>query len=95
MNASSVRMATNASRSADSHALTKFATIASSDGEPQAGGGSSPAADGPRRCRLARARLRALLTDSTVASSMSATSLAWNPRTSRKMRTASWRGGRT
>ena len=50
-------------------------------------------ADCWRRRKLARARLRALLTDSVLASSMPATSLAWNPRTSRKMRTASWRGG--
>ena len=39
-------------------------------------------------------RLRTLLTDSTVESSMAATSLARKPRTSRKTRTASWRGGR-
>jgi hypothetical protein len=37
--------------------------------------------------------LRALLTDPTVTSSISATSLAWKPRTSRKIRTATWRGG--
>jgi len=37
----------------------------------------------------------ALLTDWTVTSSIPATSLAWNPRTSRKMRTATWRGGST
>ena len=59
-----------------------------------AAGGSGGSLRRPR-CRLARARLRALLTDPTVESSMSATSLAGNPRTSRKMRTASWRGGRT
>src|SRR5260370_18899941 len=93
MKTSSVRRATSASRSADSYALTNFATIASSEGE--AGGGSRSAVGGRRRCRLARARLRALLTDSTVESSMSATSFAWNPSTSRKIRTASWRGGRT
>src|SRR4029450_7820067 len=45
-------------------------------------------------CRAARARLRALVTDSTVESSMSATSLARKPRTSRRTRTASWRGGK-
>jgi len=44
---------------------------------------------------LARPRLSALLTASTVASSMTATSLAWKPRTSRKMSTATWRAGRT
>src|SRR4029077_3530671 len=49
------------------------------------GGGWCPAAGCCRRCRLARARLRALLTDWTVTSSMPATSLARNPRTSRKM----------
>jgi len=32
--------------------------------------------------------LRALLTESTLESGMSATSFAWNPRTSRRMRTA-------
>src|SRR5215469_6066795 len=91
---SSVSRATSASRSADSYALTNFATIASSAGEPEAGGGS-PAAGGRLRSRLARARLSALVTDSTVESSRPATSLAWNPRTSRKMSTASWRGGST
>ena len=70
MKTSSVSRATSASRSADSYARTNFATIASSAGEPGAGGGSRPAAGGSRRCRLARARLRALLTDSTVESSM-------------------------
>lgn len=50
---------------------------------------------GRRRCRPALARLRALSTDSTVASGMAATPWAWNPRTSRRMSTASWRGGRT
>jgi hypothetical protein len=42
-----------------------------------------------------RARLRALLTDPTVTSSMPATSLAWKPRTSRRMSTATCRGGST
>ena len=92
---SSVSRATSASRSADSHARTNFATSASSGGEPEAGGGSRPAPGGCWRCRLARARLSALVTDSTVESSMPATSLAWNPRTSRKISTATWRGGRT
>jgi MFS family permease len=35
------------------------------------------------------------LTDGSVVSNMSATSCAWNPRTSRRIRTASWRGGST
>src|SRR5215218_6699785 len=95
MKTSSVSRATSASTSADSHARTNLATTASSAGESETGGGSRSAAGGHRRCRRARARLRALLTDSTVESSMPATSLAWNPRTSRKTRTASWRGGRT
>ncbi len=95
MKTSSVSRATSASRSADSHARANMATIASSAGEPAAGGGWWPAAGCCRRCRLARARLRALLTDWTVTSSIPATSLAWNPRTSRKMRTATWRGGST
>ena len=43
MKTSSVSRATSASRSADSHARTNFATSASSAGEPEAGGGS-PAA---------------------------------------------------
>src|SRR5258707_8840484 len=60
MKTSSVRRATTASRSADSYALTNFATIASSEGESGAGGGSRSADDGLRRCRPARARLRAL-----------------------------------
>jgi carboxymethylenebutenolidase len=94
-NASSVRRATSASRSADCHALTNLVTIASSEGDPAAGGGSRPSPGGSWRRRLARARLRAPLTDSTVASSMPATSLAWKPRTSRRMSTATWRGGST
>lgn len=95
MKTSSVRRATSASRSADSHARTNFATIASSEGESEAGGGSRSSVVGRRWCMLARARLRALLTDSMLASSMSATSAAWNPRTSRRTSTASWRGGRS
>jgi hypothetical protein len=51
---SSVRRATSASRSADSHARTNLATTASSEGESEAGGGSRSAAGGRRRCRLAR-----------------------------------------
>src|SRR5438093_168993 len=74
MKTSSVSRATSASRSADSHARANMATIASSAGEPAAGGGWWPAAGCWRRCRLARARLRALLTDWTVTSSMPATS---------------------
>src|SRR5260370_16167920 len=72
MKTSSVRSATSASRSADSHACTSFAAVASSGRESGAGGGSRSAVGGLRRCRLARARLRALLTDSTVESGMSA-----------------------
>ncbi len=45
--------------------------------------------------QLARARLRALVTESTEESSISATSLAENPSTSRKTSTANWRGGRS
>src|SRR5260370_8495390 len=72
MKTSSVRSATSASRSADSHACTNFAAVASSERESGAGGGSRSAVGGLRRCRLARARLRALLPASTVESSMSA-----------------------
>jgi hypothetical protein len=95
MKTSSVSRATSASTSADSYARTNLATIASSAGEPGAGEGSRPSSAGRERCRLARARFSALVTDSTVTSSMSATSLARNPRTSRRISTASWRGGRT
>jgi hypothetical protein len=59
MKTSSVSRATSASRSADSHALTNFATIACSEGE-SAAGGSLRSAVGSRRCKRARARLRAL-----------------------------------
>src|SRR5690242_9204142 len=91
---SSVRRAISPPISAASHALTNLATTASSAGEPGAGGGP-PAGDGSRRRRRpARARLRALVTDSTVEPSRSATSLALKPRTSRRMSTATWRGGR-
>jgi hypothetical protein len=54
MKTSSVRRATSASRSADSYALTNVATIASSAGEFEAGGGSRSPAVGRMRCRLAR-----------------------------------------
>ena len=69
-------------------ALTNFATRACSAGEPGPGGDASPPRGGRRRCNVARARLRALLTDSTDESSMSATSFAWYPSTSRRMSTA-------
>jgi hypothetical protein len=42
--------------------------MASSEGELDAGGGARSAVGDRRRCRLARARLRALVTDSTVES---------------------------
>ncbi len=74
---------------------TNFTTSASSVGEPATGGGSRSTVGASRRCRLARARLRALLTDSVVASNMPATSLVWNPKTWRQTSTANWRGGRT
>ena len=44
--------------------------------------------------RVARARWRALFTDATVVSSSSATSVACQRRTSRRMSTARWRAGR-
>src|SRR5580704_3797469 len=59
MKTSSVRRATSASRSADSYALTNFATIAFSAGESDGGGGLRSAVAGLRHCRLVRARLRA------------------------------------
>src|SRR5213076_3084712 len=58
MKTSSVRRATSASRSADSHASTNFSTIASSAGELDAGGGSRSPVVEKRFCRVARARLR-------------------------------------
>ena len=64
MKTSSVSRATSASTSADSYARTNLATIASSERVPDCGGG--PAASGGRRRKPARARLSALLTDSTV-----------------------------
>src|SRR5262245_32676044 len=89
MKTSSVKRATSASRSADSYALTNFATIASSDGESDGGGGLRSMVGGRARSRLARARLSKLVTDSTDQSNTPATSLAWNPRTSSKISTAS------
>jgi hypothetical protein len=44
--------------------------------------------------RVERARCSALLTDATVVPSSSATSSAFQRSTSRRMRTARWRGGR-
>jgi hypothetical protein len=80
----SVRRATNASRPADSQALTNFPTRARSECESGGGCGSGVVDDGRCGSKFARARLRALVTDGTVEPSMSATSLAWYPRTSRK-----------
>ena len=48
----------------------------------------------PCSASVARARWSALLTDATVVSSSSATSSAFQCRTSRRIRTARWRGGR-
>ena len=79
MKTSLVRRATSASRSADSHALTNFPTIAFSEGESGAGEGSRSATSGQRRSRPERARLSALLTEPMVEPSMSATSLAGKP----------------
>ena len=52
------------------------------------GGGGRGRGRRPPAARPVRARLRALVTDSTVESSMPATSFAGNPRTSRRMSTA-------
>ena len=52
--------------------------------------GSSPS----RSASVARARWSALLTDATLVSSSSATSVACQRSTSRRMSTARWRGGR-
>src|ERR1039457_2463621 len=57
MKTSSVRSSTNASTSADSHALTNFATMSSSERELGPGAATKPAAGGHRRCRLERHRL--------------------------------------
>ena len=51
-------------------------------------------ADRSLAARVARARCRALLTDATVVSSRSATSLACQRSTSPRISTARWRGGR-
>ena len=63
--------------------------------------GARRPSDRSRRCRRdrwrrasTRARCSALLTDATVDPSSSATSSAFNRRTSRRIRTARWRGGR-
>jgi hypothetical protein len=74
---------------------TNCATTACSACESGAGGGSRLPVDGRRRRRLARARLSALLAESTVESSRSATSLAWYPSTSQKINTARWRASRS
>src|SRR5437773_7364090 len=63
---SAVSRATSASTSADSHALTNFARSVRSAREFGAGGDSRSPVGGRRRRRPARARLRALLTDSTL-----------------------------
>src|SRR5947208_758233 len=48
----------------------------------------------PLACSVTRARCSALFTDATLVSSSSATSLAFQRRTSQRIRTARWRGGR-
>src|SRR5215467_227434 len=63
--------------------------------EPGAGGGGSPCPPGGGPwCSVARARLSALVTESSVLPRIWAASPAVNPRTSRKISTARWRGGR-
>jgi class 3 adenylate cyclase len=47
------------------------------------------------RARVSRARCKALLTEATEDSRRVATPIARHPRTSRRMRTARWRGGRS
>jgi hypothetical protein len=46
-----------------------------------------------REALLARARFNAPLTESSLLSSMSATSAVWKPSTSRSTSAARWRGG--
>src|SRR6516162_6961515 len=61
----------------------------------RAGHGGGSAGEGSRRRKFARACLSALLTESSDESSIAATSLDRNPRTSRRTSTARWRGGRS
>ena len=57
-------------------------------------GARSRSAAGSRVSSVARARCRALLTEASLVSSISATSAARKPSTSRSTSTARWRGGR-
>jgi len=92
---SSVSRATSWSTLPVSKARVSWAMTACSAGEPGGGGGSRPAEGGRRRRRVARARLSVPVTDPALVSRMPATSRARNPRTSRRMRTARSRGGRS
>ena len=76
-----------------SKARVNRSTSSRSAAEPGAGGCSRSPDPGSWRCSVARARLRALVTDSSVESRTCATSRAWNPSTSRRISTARWRGG--
>src|SRR5215813_9379782 len=81
------------STSALSNALLSRSTSRCSAAEPGGGAGSRRGDDCWWRSSAARARLSALVTDSSVVSRMSAASRAWNPSTSRRTMAARWRGG--
>src|ERR1700722_5234780 len=84
MKTSSVSNATRDSRSEDSYAATNLSTISSREDELASDAGRNSRDDRKVCSRVARARLRALFTESVVESSISETSLARNPSTSRK-----------
>jgi len=90
--ASSVSSATTSVTSPVSKAAVSRRTSARSAAECGSGG-SGRRAGGWRRSSAARARLSALVTDSSVVLSSCAVSLARNPSTSRRMRAARCRGG--
>ena len=99
-----LRAASSASASSVSSATTRVDVAAlervgeaarrSSRSRGRAGSGARSRSAGTRASSVARARCSALLTEASLPSSISATSAARKPSTSRSTSTARWRGGR-
>ena len=90
---SSVRSARSSSTFPLSNAAVTRATISCSATELGAGGSSRSSVPTRRSCNATRARFSALSTDASVASIISAASLALKPRTSRSTSATRCRGG--
>ena len=92
--ASSVSIAATASTSPRNHASTYPSTISVSRSSPSVRSVACWDCSGVLSSIDLRARCSALLTDATVVPTVSATSAAENPSTSRRMSTARWFAGR-